>query len=328
MPPKKHPRSARKEQPHDAVFKTFFSDAKIARNYLLHYTLPAIHRRIDFSFFRKSDSAFISGRFGISFCDVVYETRLTNGAPARLLFLFEHKSYIPTHPIHLQLLDYLLQIWEDDMKNKRSLSFVIPIVVYHGEQTWKQKPFSDYFQNLPEEWQAFIPNFHYLLTDLSQVPQQTIQDKRESEFLRNLFLALKMARDREMIRRNWKKIFTFGIHYDKDDRERILLQSLTLYLVHLFDMAQSEIKNLSKDLPEPERSWVDSIPEIFGERWKKAGYRAGRRKGRQEGLEEKTRDFTLKIMQKFPDWSNAEVAAFVGVTEDYVQQLRQNRTTN
>lgn len=93
-------------------------------------------------------------------------------------------------------------------------------------------------------------------------------------------------------------------------------------------MAQSEIKNLSKDLPEPERSWVDSIPEIFGERWKKAGYRAGRRKGRQEGLEEKNRDFTLKIMQKFPDWSNAEVAAFVGVTEDYVQQLRQNRTTN
>lgn len=116
MSSKKRPRTRKKEQPHDAVFKTFFSDAKVARSYLLHYTPPAIHRRINFSFFRKSDTAFVSGRFGISFCDIVYETKLTNGSPVRLLFLFEHKSYIPTFPIHLQLLDYLLQIWEDDLK--------------------------------------------------------------------------------------------------------------------------------------------------------------------------------------------------------------------
>jgi len=57
--------------------------------------------------------------FGISFSDVLYETRLATGAPARLLFLFEHKSYVPSLPIHLQLLDYLMQIWEDDLKNKR-----------------------------------------------------------------------------------------------------------------------------------------------------------------------------------------------------------------
>jgi hypothetical protein len=31
---------------------------------------------------------------------------------------------------------------------------------------------------------------------------------------------------------------------------------------------------------------------------------------------------TIKIIQKFPDWSDAEVAEFVGVTTDDVQQLR------
>ena len=95
MPKEKRPRFRNKDKPHDAVFKAFFSDAKIAQNYLLHYAPPAVYGYIDFSFFRKIDATFVSGRFGISFSDVLYETRLSAGAPARLLFLFEHNSYLP-----------------------------------------------------------------------------------------------------------------------------------------------------------------------------------------------------------------------------------------
>lgn len=190
MSTEKRSRSRKKEKAHDAVFKAFFSDAKIVKNYLLNYSPADIHSQLDFSFLRKCDTTFISGRFGVSFSDVLYETRLLNGTLARLLFLFEHKSYIPTLPIYLQLSDYLLHIWEDDLKNRRPLSVVIPVVVYHGEQRWEQKPFADYFSGLPEHWRAFIPDFHYLLTDLSQIPQQVIQNREESEYLRNLFLSL------------------------------------------------------------------------------------------------------------------------------------------
>lgn len=62
MPDSRQP----KQKSHDAVFKAFFSDAKIAKNYLLHYTPEAIHQHIDFAFFQKIDTAFVSGRFGIS----------------------------------------------------------------------------------------------------------------------------------------------------------------------------------------------------------------------------------------------------------------------
>ena len=113
MAAQKRSRSRKKEQLHDAVFKTFFSDVAIVKKYLEHYTPPAIHQGIDFGVLRKSDTAFVSGRFGVSFSDVVYETQLKSGIAARLLFLFEHKSYVPSQPIYLQLLDYLLQIWED-----------------------------------------------------------------------------------------------------------------------------------------------------------------------------------------------------------------------
>ena len=178
MPKEKHPRSRNKDKSHDAVFKAFFSDAKIAQNYLLHYAPPAVHTQIDFSFFQKIDATFVNGRFGISFSDVLYETRLATGSPARLIFLFEHKSYLPSRPIHLQLLDYMLQLWEDDIKNERPLSVIIPIVVYHGEKSWEQKPFFTYFAGLPEDRVAFIPNFHYLLTDLNQLPAGAIENKK------------------------------------------------------------------------------------------------------------------------------------------------------
>lgn len=347
MPSKRRPRSRRKDQPHDAVFKTFFGDARIAQKYLEHYTPVFIHGQIDFSFFRKSDTAFISSRFGISFCDVVYETRLTSGVPARLLFLFEHKSYVPNQPIHLQLLDYLLQIWEDDVKNSRPLSLVIPMVVYHGEKGWQPRSFQDYFPNMPDDWRAFIPDFHYLLTDLSRTSDDFIQNKPDSGYLRNLFLALKFARNHQKVAENWKKIFTFGVEIYRDDRERILFQTLTLYFVNLFDMPKTEIKELGQQLPEPEHSWIDAIPEVLFEKWKKAGRREGlklgreegrqigreegRQEGRQEGLvtgrEETIRLFIINCIRKFPEWSDAEIATLAGATEEKVKAVRDSLKT-
>ncbi len=321
MPNRKHP-DKKDPETHDAVFKAFFSDAKIARNYLLHYTPEAIHQRIDFAVFQKTDTAFVSSHFGISFSDVLYETRLASGAPARLLFLFEHKSYVPTLPVHLQLLDYLLQIWEDDLKNERPLSFIIPIVVYHGAHAWKQKAFSSYFPGLPKDWEAFIPNFHYLLTDLSKILPEEIEEKVETEYLKNLFLALKFARNKRLVLKDWPNILTFGKPFYRNDREGILLETLTLYVFNFYNMTEAQVKELNQQLPKAERDWIDAIPEIFGRKWKEEGLR----EGREQGREETTQAIILKMIQKFPNLSDAEIAELIGTTNKIVQQTRRELT--
>ncbi len=83
-------------------------------------------------------------------------------------------------------------------------------------------------------------------------------------------------------------------------------------------MTEAQVKELSKQLPKGERDWIDAIPEIFGRKWKEEGLREGLREGR----EEKDHAITIKTIQKFPDWSDAEVAEFVGVTHKFVQQVR------
>ncbi len=269
-------------------------------------------------------------------------------------FLFEHKSYEPEHPVQLQLLDYMLQLWEDDLRNSRPLSFIIPAVVYHGEKGWTQDSFFDYFSGMPEHWRAFLPDFRYWLTDLSAVSVEDIHAKIESEYLRNLFLALKLSRNAELARKNWKKIFTFGGVLENEVRAQMFFKTLTLYIYIVSGMSQGEIKTLSTQLSEAENSWVDAIPEIFGEKWKREGLRKGRRqgfkkgiekgiekgidKGREEGLseglqkgiekgiekgrEEAFEAIVKKIMLKFPQWSDAEVAAFLDAEEGYIKQLR------
>ena len=148
------------------------------------------------------------------------------------------------------------------------------------------------------------------------MPPKEIEDKVESEYLKNLFLALKFARNEGMILGNWPNILTFGEPYYRNDREGILLQTLTLYLFNLLDMTEAQVKKLNKQLPEPERDWIDAIPEIFGKKWK------------EEGRQETTHAITIKAIQKFPDWSDAEIAGFVDVTVAFVQQLRLEITTS
>ena len=124
----------------------------------------------------------------------------------------------------------------------------------------------------------------------------------------------------------------------------MFFQTLTLYIYIVSGMSQGEIKTLSTQLSEAETSWVDAIPEIFGEKWKRAGLRKERRqgfkkgiekgieKGREEGLseglekgrEEAIEEIVKKIMLKFPQWSDAEVAAFFEMEEGNVRQVRKS----
>lgn len=107
-------------------------------------------------------------------------------------------------------------------------------------------------------------------------------------------------------------------------------------------MTSVEFKELKKESSKPPQQVIDFIHEIFGdevprfirEEWEaearkkgrekglKEGMEMGMEKGMEKGMEIRDKAITLKTLQKFPDWSDAEVAEFVGVTAEYVQQIR------
>lgn len=309
-------RKRRKETSHDAVFKVFFSDSVTVEKYLMNYTDKSIYEQLDLTQLRRCDSSSVSGRFGISYSDLVYETSFHNGRPARVLFLFEHKSFQPRYPVYLQLMDYFLQLWEDDIKNGRPLSFILPIVVYHGKGKWNTERLSEYFSGLPETWKAYVPGFKYVLTDLSNMSTDEIWEKKESEYVRNLFLALKLSKKENFLDENLKKVLTFGLLTDNEDRGRILFQTLTLYLINKFDMSQENIQTIKKGIAEDEERWFEYVSEVFGKKWKV--------EGRKEGLQEASHRFVKRLIEKYPALNNAEIAELADLTEEQVAHIRAN----
>ena len=99
-------------------------------------------------------------------------------------------------------------------------------------------------------------------------------------------------------------------------------------------MSSVEYKELKQGKPKPSQIVIDFIHEVFGdeiprfireeleEEAKKKGWKKGMEQGMEKGMEIRNRAITLKTIEKFPNWSDAEVAEFVGVSEEYVRQLR------
>ncbi|WP_341301645.1 Rpn family recombination-promoting nuclease/putative transposase [Lysinibacillus sp. FSL H8-0500] len=61
----------------------------------------------------------------------------------------------------------------------KEFPIIIPLVFYHGKQIWSLPtslgPLLDGYEELPEDVKKYVPNFDYLLYDLSHYSNKDIQ---------------------------------------------------------------------------------------------------------------------------------------------------------
>jgi predicted transposase/invertase (TIGR01784 family) len=168
---------------HDKFFKETFSRLEVAQSFIEELFPDEIKEKMNLTDLKQISGSFIDNEFEEHFSDIIYQTTLAN-QETLVTLLFEHKSY--TVPfIQIQLLQYIINIWKQEIKDgKTTLSLVIPIVIHHGEQTWEYKSMKSYFMGLPEVLHKFIPDFDYLLFSLTD-----IADDRLSS-IKNVMLSL------------------------------------------------------------------------------------------------------------------------------------------
>ncbi len=49
---------------------------------------------------------------------------------------------------------------------------IIPILPYHGKQTWAYHTLKDLFKGPEPEWLRYIPDFDYIYHNLGEVPDE------------------------------------------------------------------------------------------------------------------------------------------------------------
>ncbi len=267
--------------PHDRFFKEIFSRREVASDFLNNYLPSDVCRCIDTESIVLLKDSFIDKELGVYLSDLLYEVRLTDGSDAYVYVLFEHKSF-PDTKVAFQLLRYIIRIWELAFRQKQfdTLPPVIPVVIYHGVTEWRiSRKFSSLL-DVPTEIEPFVPEFRYVLCDLSVWKDEDIKGMI---LLRVTLLLLKYIKS-DKLKDRLPGIFgllkelssmTTGLEY---------LQTVLVYLSRGTDkINRQDLKDALTDVFQDEGGQI--MPTI-AEEWIREGFEKGVREGMQKGIQQ------------------------------------------
>lgn len=276
--------------PHDKFFKESFSQVEIARDFLKNYLQPDVYALLNLDQISIQKDSFIDDAFKEHFSDLLFLVPLKSDSEVYVYTLFEHKS-APDSRVALQLLRYMVRIWERDEK-KDLLRLIIPIVIYHGKQRWNvSTEFTALFPDIGE-LRGFLPNFHYLLYDLPRYAESEITGEYK---LRMALWIMKYIFNPELLK-EISKIISIYTESKRDRNADEFLKTVLLYMI-----AGSKVKHvdLEKELKSRLRSiGADNIMITLAEHYRQEGLQEGWHKGTEEGWKKGKEEGLQEGLQK------------------------------
>ena len=269
--------------PHDAFFKESFSRREHAADFLAGVLPAPLKAKLDLDTLRLENASYIDERLAEHFSDLVYACAWRGKTEIRVTLLFEHKSFVPKHP-HVQLLRYLVGMWETQIKQQGALTPVIPLVVYHGKQRWRYRPLGEYFEGIEEDLLPFLPEFRYLLFDLSRFSDEEVKSAvfRQAG-VKIAILLMKKIFDEEGLRKALGEIFGIGRHFFEKGGGLRFLESVLRYLYERVEISPEELVEVLKPITREGSAIAMSTAEKLIEQGKLEGFREGKIEGFREG---------------------------------------------
>ena len=249
VPRKKSIQSIIKEEihkSHDSFFGLTFNEKQTIVDLLNHFIPREICDYIDQNSLNLDTTSYISKSLRSLYSDVVWRAKL-NDIPIAIALLLEHKSTPPQY-IHIQLDAYVQSILKKDIRAKQPLTFVLPIVIYHGTETWHYRPFSYNFKDLPSIFHCFIPQFEYIFINLSYVPDSVIFELGSESLLRCAFLAFKHCQDKGYVEQNFPAFFTF---FENNPHLQDILEGMIVYLTQNAELREENISTVVTNMDSP-----------------------------------------------------------------------------
>lgn len=305
---------------HDDFFKVAFSRLDVTTDYITQFLDKNLVKKIDLQALVLSNTAYTTSDLKDYFADIVWETTYGKAkTPIKITFLFEHKSYVPRYP-HLQMLRYLLEIWEDCEKNKKPLTPVIPIIVYHNKKDrhWKYKPFSNYFKGVDAGLEPYIPKFEYQLTDLTLMTEAQILGL-EAGLLINALLTLHLGSKANYV---VEKINTLLVNVKNVSDDEHFHQFFFAQLVYVLKNNELSPEKVNTIINNFNNTVKMNAYDVLIKNAEEKGIEKGMEKGTALTESAKDKTFATSLIVS-TDFNDEKISILVGVTVDYVKQLRE-----
>jgi predicted transposase/invertase (TIGR01784 family) len=281
-------------------------------------------QKINFNTLQIENDSYVDEELKEHFSDLVYNCQYHGKEKIKITLLLEHKSYQPQYP-HLQLLKYLLKIWERNVKQKEALVPVIPIIVYHGKKSWETKDFYSYFKGIDEDITCFLPHFDYVLTDLTVYSDEEIERVFEQLVVQICLKLMKNIFDDKKLEQKLQKIFSgIGTLIEKEQGKNFL-ESIIRYLYESTDIPDKNITTHITTITKKGGKIAMTTAERLRQEGKLTGIKEGKmegiKEGKMEGIKEgKLKDVRMMIKEGF---DNQTIHRITGISIEEVEQLRQ-----
>lgn len=312
---------AQTHHPHDKLFKAAFANRQVALDYIRNFLPPPLVARLNLDTLTLDPTSYVSPKLKTYYSDMVYRCAYGEKEEVLITLLFEHKVKPPARP-HLQLLRYLVEVWEQTPKKQKKLLPVIPIVVYHGKTAWKQKPLSSYFSGIDELTSAYVPDFEYLLTDLRQWSDDTLLTL-QAGLLRNVFMLFKHHGDTGYIRQNLPNLFWQTTHLIEDQRARNLIYAMLVYIAETTEIEERDfiqlIEKTSQEINQTGMTLYENILKKGEEKGIEKGMELGIEQGIEQGMEKNQQQVIRNAVKKGLD--NQTIADLTGLPVSEVIRL-------
>ncbi len=266
--------------PHDKFFKGAFGIIDIVKPFLVQFLPKDLLDKLDLDTLEVEPTSYITDELSEYYADLVWACRFKgNQQKAEIAFLFEHKSYKPSHP-HFQLIDYKSNSWKKKLAAKQKPITMIPIILYHGKEKWIVEPFESYFEGVVAETLRFLPSFDYILVNLQNYSDRIIQTF-QSILLQKTLLAFKHYLETAYIKTNIVNLWLIGYDNQKNEQTILFIRMFGIYLSNISGVTRQEIitKFIQSDNYEKSEA-MTIIDEFILE-----GFEKGIEKGIYQGIE-------------------------------------------
>lgn len=276
------------QNPHDKFFKETLGNVSTAKDFLMHYLPESIMNVIDVNTLDPQKDSFINEELEENFSDLLFKVDIAN-KEGYLYFLFEHKSY-SDKGIAFQLLKYMIEIWEAKMnkEEKKELPIIIPLVIHHGRSKWRIPSnlgaMLDGYEKLPKELKMYVPNFNYLIYDLTIYSEEEIKGKAQTRILLTLFRDI-FTKDKNKLLESVYR----SIHYlnELEDKQTGMEYFETM-MRYIFSAAKDLTKkDVEKIIERFEKTYPEGseIAMTLADMWREEGVQQGMQQGMEQGIQ-------------------------------------------
>lgn len=175
-------RDKRLQSPHDRLINQTLQQVDAARVLLAKHLPADVVQHLKLNTLTRVDTSFIDRNLRLRLADRLFSVEVSDEIVSALgmqqnfvyvYVLIDHKSTDEPRTL-MQMLGYIVRIWENALDNGQPLVPIIPWVIYNGSTPWRAASSLDQLLPVPEAWKRYVPGLELAILDVSRMDDATM----------------------------------------------------------------------------------------------------------------------------------------------------------